>query len=50
MTRPGFLVITPVACAIGLAAATTCGCGFNATLAVATVLLLQRWRTRPPTC
>ena len=39
MTRPGFLVITPVACAIGLAAATTCGCGFNATLAVATVLL-----------
>lgn len=39
MTRPGFLVITPVACAIGLASASTCGCGFDPLLAVVTVLL-----------
>lgn len=39
MTRPGFLLITPVACAIGLATAAACGCGFNTALAVATVLL-----------
>jgi 1,4-dihydroxy-2-naphthoate octaprenyltransferase len=39
MTRPGFLVITPVACAIGLASASTCGCGFSPLLALATVLL-----------
>lgn len=39
MTRPGFLIITPVACFIGMATAALCGCGFSWPLALATVLL-----------
>jgi 1,4-dihydroxy-2-naphthoate octaprenyltransferase len=39
MTRPGFLAITPVACAIGLATAAACGHSINAITATVTVLL-----------
>lgn len=38
-TRPGFLVVTAVACAIGIAAALACGCGARPLDAVATVVL-----------
>lgn len=39
MTRPGFLSITAVGCALGLASAAACGCGFDGTRALVTVLL-----------
>lgn len=39
MARPGFLVITAVACLIGMASAAACGCGFSPTLAAATLVL-----------
>ena len=39
MTRPGFLSITLVGCLLGFALAAACGCGFDVTLAVVTVVL-----------
>lgn len=39
MTRPGFLSITAVGCALGLASAAACGCGFDWVRASITVLL-----------
>ena len=39
MTRPGFLVITAVACLLGMAFAASCGCGFSAARAAATLAL-----------
>lgn len=39
MTRPGFLSITAVGCALGLASAAACGCGFDGVRAGFTVLL-----------
>jgi 1,4-dihydroxy-2-naphthoate octaprenyltransferase len=39
MTRPGFLVITAVACVLGTAVAAACGHGPNAWTALATLLL-----------
>jgi 1,4-dihydroxy-2-naphthoate polyprenyltransferase len=39
MTRPGFLVITAVACVLGVAVAAACGHGPNAWTALATVML-----------
>lgn len=39
MTRPGFLSITLVGCLLGFALAAVCGCGFDVTLAVVTVVL-----------
>ena len=39
MTRPGFLSITAVGCALGLASAAACGCGFDGTRALVTLLL-----------
>lgn len=39
MTRPGFLSITAVGCALGLASAAACGCGFDRVRAGVTVLL-----------
>ena len=39
MTRPGFLLVTAIACGIGLAAAAACGCGFDAFKATLTVVL-----------
>ena len=39
MTRPGFLSITAVGCALGLASAAACGCGFDGVRAGITVLL-----------
>jgi 1,4-dihydroxy-2-naphthoate polyprenyltransferase len=38
-TRPGFLVVTAVACGVGIAAALACGCGARSADAVATVVL-----------
>jgi 1,4-dihydroxy-2-naphthoate octaprenyltransferase len=39
MTRPGFLSITAVGCALGLVSAAACGCGFDWVRASITVLL-----------
>jgi 1,4-dihydroxy-2-naphthoate octaprenyltransferase len=39
MTRPGFLAVTVVACALGLATAAACGCGLDVPKALATVVL-----------
>jgi 1,4-dihydroxy-2-naphthoate octaprenyltransferase len=39
MTRPGFLAVTAVACALGLATAAACGCGLDVPKALATVVL-----------
>ena len=39
MARPGFLVITVVACLVGMASAAACGCGFSPPLAAATLVL-----------
>ena len=39
MARPGFLVITAVACLIGMASAAACGCGFSPLRAAATLVL-----------
>ena len=39
MTRPGFLSVTAVGCALGLASAAACGCGFDGVRAGITVLL-----------
>jgi 1,4-dihydroxy-2-naphthoate polyprenyltransferase len=39
MTRPGFLVVTAVACVLGFASAAACGCGFDLPLALATLVL-----------
>lgn len=39
MTRPGFLVITVVACVLGFATAFACGCGFSPIRAAVTVVL-----------
>lgn len=39
MTRPGFLVITVIACLLGLSSAAACGCGFDGLRAVGTVAL-----------
>ena len=39
MTRPGFLVITAVACVLGTAVAAACGHGPNVWTALATLLL-----------
>ena len=39
MARPGFLVITAVACLIGMASAAACGCGFSPSRAAATLVL-----------
>lgn len=39
MTRPGFLLITAVACLLGFASAAACGCGFDPTLAAVTLVL-----------
>ena len=39
MARPGFLVITAVACLIGMASAAACGCGFSPQRAAATLVL-----------
>lgn len=39
MTRPGFLSITAVGCALGLASAAACGCGFDGIRATITVVL-----------
>jgi 1,4-dihydroxy-2-naphthoate octaprenyltransferase len=39
MTRPGFLLVTVVACVLGMATAAACGCGFDALKAAVTVVL-----------
>jgi 1,4-dihydroxy-2-naphthoate polyprenyltransferase len=39
MTRPGFLLITFVACILGFASAAACGCGFDWVLAGCTLIL-----------
>ena len=39
MARPGFLVVTAVGCAVGMASAAACGCGFSWPRAVATLAL-----------
>lgn len=39
MTRPGFLLVTVVACVLGMATAAACGCGFDALKGGVTVLL-----------
>ena len=39
MTRPGFLVITAVACVLGTAVAAACGHGPNVWTALATLML-----------
>lgn len=39
MTRPGFLLLTVVACALGTATAAACGCGLNVSLAAAATAL-----------
>lgn len=39
MTRPAFLLLTVVACALGTATAAACGCGFDVGLAVGTTVL-----------
>lgn len=39
MTRPGFLSVTAVGCALGLSSAAACGCGFDGVRAGITVLL-----------
>jgi 1,4-dihydroxy-2-naphthoate polyprenyltransferase len=39
MTRPAFLLLTVVACALGSATAAACGCGFDPVLALGTTLL-----------
>jgi 1,4-dihydroxy-2-naphthoate octaprenyltransferase len=38
-SRPGFIVVTVVAAALGIAQAQACGCGWDAPAAVATLLL-----------
>lgn len=38
-TRPGFLVVTAIACGLGIAVALACGCGARPADAVATVVL-----------
>lgn len=39
MTRPAFLLLTVVACALGTATAASCGCGLDLPLALATTFL-----------
>lgn len=39
MTRPAFLLLTVVACALGTATAAACGCGLNIPVALGTTLL-----------
>ena len=39
MARPGFLVITLIACLIGMASAAACGCGFSPSRAAVTLAL-----------
>lgn len=39
MTRPAFLLLTVVACALGTATAAACGCGLNPALALGTTVL-----------
>jgi len=39
MTRPGFLLMTLVACVLGMATAAACGCGFDEVKAATTVVL-----------
>lgn len=39
MTRPAFLLLTVVACALGTATAAACGCGFDPVLALGAMLL-----------
>ncbi|MDM7951078.1 prenyltransferase [Hydrogenophaga sp.] len=39
MTRPGFLLLTVVACALGTATAAACGCGLSLPLAAASTVL-----------
>lgn len=39
MTRPGFLLLTVVACALGTATAAACGCGLDVSLAAAATAL-----------
>ena len=39
MARPGFLVITLIACLVGMASAAACGCGFSPSRAAVTLAL-----------
>ena len=39
MTRPGFLLLTLVACVLGMSFAVACGCGFDTPKAAATLVL-----------